>query len=142
MLFLRRNIPLKLRPCLILLLFLIRIKAGLKPGEKRFVMSLRATGEGHISSIVFHTGTVDAAGNIILDNLPDIYDCLQKNRDAIYEKNFIRNHAGFIPGFETAILDKLPDSFTAEAGNKYFNVIAGIDETMVYSVEYSKRLWI
>ena len=34
----------------------------LKPGEQRFVMSLRATGEGHISSIVFQTGIVDDKG--------------------------------------------------------------------------------
>src|ERR1700712_2934675 len=32
---------------------------NLGPGELRFVMSLRATGEGHISSIIFKTGVVD-----------------------------------------------------------------------------------
>ena len=32
----------------------------LQAGEQRFVMSLRATGEGHISSIVFQTGIIDA----------------------------------------------------------------------------------
>src|ERR1700733_6282587 len=36
---------------------------SLQPGEQRFVMSLRATGEGHISSIVFKTGIVDSKGN-------------------------------------------------------------------------------
>src|SRR5678816_1006297 len=32
---------------------------GLHQGEQRFIMSLRATGEGHISSVVFQTGIVD-----------------------------------------------------------------------------------
>ncbi|HXB31901.1 MAG TPA: glycoside hydrolase family 130 protein [Puia sp.] len=39
----------------------------LKRNQLRFVMSLRATGEGHISSIVFQTGVVDRVGNISLD---------------------------------------------------------------------------
>jgi predicted GH43/DUF377 family glycosyl hydrolase len=35
---------------------------GLGLGETRFVMSLRALGEGHVSSIEFRTGIIDAAG--------------------------------------------------------------------------------
>ncbi|BDG70468.1 glycosidase [Roseomonas fluvialis] len=42
-------------------------QAGLDAGEVRFVMSLRATGEGHISSICFSSGIVTAAGTIRLD---------------------------------------------------------------------------
>jgi predicted GH43/DUF377 family glycosyl hydrolase len=38
-----------------------------EPGTQRFVMSVRAVGEGHISSIEFRTGRVDAAGRITLD---------------------------------------------------------------------------
>jgi predicted GH43/DUF377 family glycosyl hydrolase len=33
-------------------------QAGCQPGEARFIMSLRAVGEGHISSIEFRTGTI------------------------------------------------------------------------------------
>ena len=33
---------------------------GLAPGEQRFVLSLRAIGEGHISSIEFRSGVIDA----------------------------------------------------------------------------------
>src|SRR5215208_5577737 len=51
---------------------------GLEPGEQRFVMSLRATGEGHISSIVFQTGIVNNNVNITLDNASGYYTCLQK----------------------------------------------------------------
>lgn len=40
---------------------------NLNDGEVRFLMSLRATGEGHISSIVFHTGTINKNGNIVLN---------------------------------------------------------------------------
>ena len=33
-------------------------QAGCQPGEVRFIMSLRAVGEGHLSSIEFRTGTI------------------------------------------------------------------------------------
>lgn len=41
-------------------------QSGLQPGELRFVMSLRATGEGHISSVAFRSGIVDASGHVRL----------------------------------------------------------------------------
>ena len=40
---------------------------GCLPGEVRFVMSLRAVGEGHLSSIEFRTGTIGAESEICLD---------------------------------------------------------------------------
>jgi predicted GH43/DUF377 family glycosyl hydrolase len=40
---------------------------GCLPGEVRFVMSLRAVGEGHLSSIEFRTGTIGAGSEIRLD---------------------------------------------------------------------------
>src|SRR5882724_11129145 len=33
-------------------------QTGLPPGARRFILSLRATGEGHISSITFRTGII------------------------------------------------------------------------------------
>jgi predicted GH43/DUF377 family glycosyl hydrolase len=37
-------------------------QAGCQPGEVRFIMSLRAVGEGHLSSIEFRTGTIGDSG--------------------------------------------------------------------------------
>lgn len=42
-------------------------QSGLTPGALRFILSLRATGEGHISSIKFRLGTLSAAGDITLE---------------------------------------------------------------------------
>ncbi len=42
-------------------------QSGLSEGSLRFVMSLRATGEGHISSITFRTGVIDTQGDVHLD---------------------------------------------------------------------------
>jgi predicted GH43/DUF377 family glycosyl hydrolase len=52
-------------------------QSGLAAGEARFVMSLRAVGEGHISSIEFRTGTVDAAGGVRLDDPGTFLGCGQ-----------------------------------------------------------------
>jgi predicted GH43/DUF377 family glycosyl hydrolase len=54
---------------------------GTGPGEQRFVMSLRATGEGHISSIVFHTGILDQEGKIQMDIQKGLFTRLLHNQD-------------------------------------------------------------
>jgi predicted GH43/DUF377 family glycosyl hydrolase len=43
-------------------------QSGLKTGQKRFVISLRSTGEGHISSIEFRSGIIDNKGALSLDD--------------------------------------------------------------------------
>ena len=42
-------------------------QSGVAAGLLRFVLSLRAVGEGHVSSIAFRSGVVDAGGFITLD---------------------------------------------------------------------------
>jgi predicted GH43/DUF377 family glycosyl hydrolase len=42
-------------------------QTGLGAGERRFVMSLRAVGEGHISSIEFREGILDASGEPVFE---------------------------------------------------------------------------
>lgn len=47
-------------------------QSGLMPGVTRFVMTLRAIGEGHLSSVELRTGTVDTAGVVDLDPGPKV----------------------------------------------------------------------
>jgi predicted GH43/DUF377 family glycosyl hydrolase len=42
-------------------------QSNVPPGSTRFLMSLRATGEGHLSSIVFRRGLVDANGSVTVE---------------------------------------------------------------------------
>jgi hypothetical protein len=62
-------------------------QSDLPPGALRFNLSLRATGEGHISSITFRTGLLDAESNITI-NAPTRY-CLEPEQvpSASYEKD-------------------------------------------------------
>jgi predicted GH43/DUF377 family glycosyl hydrolase len=59
-------------------------QSGLPPGSVRFVMSLRATGEGHLSSIVFRRGIIDADGRVSVDP-PSQYS---RTLDAVLPDNF------------------------------------------------------
>jgi len=47
-------------------------QGGLPPGATRFVMTVRALGEGHVSSVELRTGVVDADGAIALDAPPSV----------------------------------------------------------------------
>ena len=42
-------------------------QSGVEPGALRFVLSLRAIGEGHLSSIEFRSGVIDATGALTVD---------------------------------------------------------------------------
>jgi predicted GH43/DUF377 family glycosyl hydrolase len=46
-------------------------QAGVSPGSLRFVMSVRAIGEGHRSSIGFRTGSILGSGDFDLDPAPN-----------------------------------------------------------------------
>jgi predicted GH43/DUF377 family glycosyl hydrolase len=92
-------------------------QSDLPPGSLRFILSLRATGEGHISSITFRTGVVDANGNIAI-NTPTRY-CLEPAQvpNASYEKHLFERklqELGLAGDFSRQVLNGLGDAFTLE----------------------------
>jgi predicted GH43/DUF377 family glycosyl hydrolase len=42
-------------------------QSGVSEGARRFILSLRATGEGHVSSLTFRSGLIRADGNVTVD---------------------------------------------------------------------------
>jgi len=87
-------------------------QSGLKEGEKRFILSLRSVGEGHISSIEFRSGIVDKDGNISLDEETGFSSCSEKNLDKIYIKKNILKNIEVIKGFDRSILSVFEEEFT------------------------------
>ncbi len=86
----------------------------LPPGALRFVLSLRATGEGHISSITFRTGVVNAQHRITL--LPPDPFVTEPERvwNSTYEQALFRRklaEAGLGCDFCWQVLDRLPERF-------------------------------
>ncbi len=79
--------------------------------EKRFIMSLRSVGEGHISSIEFREGVISREGEITLDAITPFATCCQKDLSTIYNKDQLIERATSIPNFDTGIFDALPNDF-------------------------------
>jgi predicted GH43/DUF377 family glycosyl hydrolase len=91
-------------------------QANVPPGSIRFLMSLRATGEGHISSIVFRRGLIDANGNVSVDAPGRYSRTLKASVPGHFEKaDFVSRlqslHAW--TGHAEATLALLGDQFTA-----------------------------
>ena len=59
---------------------------GVPKGGLRFIMSLRATGEGHISSIEFRAGTILPSGKIEMDAISHYVTQPEVIRDPAYHK--------------------------------------------------------
>jgi predicted GH43/DUF377 family glycosyl hydrolase len=90
---------------------------GLPPGTVRFVMSLRATGEGHVSSIVFRTGTVSADLQVSVDPAPRIVSRARVASDRSYEcALFARKleETGVDGGISGQVLSRLSPHFTLQ----------------------------
>jgi predicted GH43/DUF377 family glycosyl hydrolase len=90
-------------------------QANVPPGSVRFLMSLRATGEGHISSIVFRRGLIDANRNVSVDAPGKYSRTLKATCPVHFEKaEFIRElqslHAW--TEYAQATLALLGDQFT------------------------------
>ncbi len=87
------------------------------PGSKRVIMSFRATGEGHISSIVFRTGILDKANNFDLEPVGHMLEEAEHIRRHTYDKTSfalkldeMQEVHRIIP--PELILDKLKDEFS------------------------------
>ncbi|MEN8153512.1 MAG: glycoside hydrolase family 130 protein [Acidobacteriota bacterium] len=61
-------------------------QTGLENGQKRVIISFRATGEGHISSLVFRRGIIDNEGNITIKPVGNLVDVPEIIKRHVYEK--------------------------------------------------------
>ncbi len=89
-------------------------QSGVPDGGVRFLMSLRATGEGHVSSIVFRRGVIQPGGELEFDPPPRYAFSARPLPDKKLDKNlFIRKMREFGVNHDPdAIgLGELPDPF-------------------------------
>jgi predicted GH43/DUF377 family glycosyl hydrolase len=86
----------------------------LEEGEKRVIISFRATGEGHISSLVFRRAILDKNNDLQLMKIGNHIDRAEISHKKLYDKKrFIeRLEQMDIPTkFSRAIMDRLPERF-------------------------------
>ncbi len=90
-------------------------QSGVPAGGRRFILSLRATGEGHISSLCFRSGVIDGAGNIAVDPATRFVTPPEVVTSAAYDKPLFHRkliELGVVNGFSQLVFELLPDSFT------------------------------
>ncbi len=93
-------------------------------GAIRFILSLRAIGEGHISSITFMEGVIDSDYNITLaDNSPVIYE--PDRTEHHYHKDLFLKKAydlGILTSINMPLFDLLSEQFSFEDLTKAINI--------------------
>jgi predicted GH43/DUF377 family glycosyl hydrolase len=92
-------------------------QSDLPPGALRFILSLRATGEGHISSITFRTGIIHADQRIeVLPPTGFLTEPYQipnpRYEKALFERKLFE--LGLTNEFTRRVMDKFGESFALE----------------------------
>ena len=90
-------------------------QSGLAEGEMRLIISLRATGEGHISSLIFRGAVLSKNNEITLSETGNMIDEAVMIKDHLYRKEtFINklNEMKIDPNFCSKIVGKLPSKFS------------------------------
>jgi predicted GH43/DUF377 family glycosyl hydrolase len=90
---------------------------GMAAGAVRFVMSLRAVGEGHLSSIEFRTGVLDPDGSFSIDQLgPHVVGGRRSPPRSFHKQHFATKltELGAINDLSAAVLRRLDAEFTLE----------------------------
>jgi predicted GH43/DUF377 family glycosyl hydrolase len=92
-------------------------QSNLAPGALRFILSLRATGEGHISSITFRIGVIHPDHRIEVFKPAGFLNEPQQVPNAAYEKALFERklaELGLTGEFSSQLMGKLADPFTLD----------------------------
>lgn len=90
-------------------------QTGVPEGSLKFVLSLRSTGEGHISSITFRTGLIDGQGKIQVDTPSRYVTAPDHIPPTSYNKNIFCHQLqelGLVDTISETILGTLNERFT------------------------------
>lgn len=118
-----------------------------KEGVTRFIFSLRAIGEGHISSITFREGQIDKDFKItVKDNSPAIYE--PERKEHIYNKETIikkANDLKLLSNSNEPLFNLLSDEFSFDelndaASQMIMNNIHHDNEELISSLNNIKKL--
>ncbi|MBN2412887.1 response regulator [candidate division KSB1 bacterium] len=112
-------------------------QTDLEPGQKRFIVSFRATGEGHISSLVFRSGTIDKENNIEFHSVGKMLDEAEVIKRHVYDKKtFLKKleEMNIHKDIVSMVFDRLGNKFI------YGELQASIEEVLKnIQLTYSKK---
>jgi predicted GH43/DUF377 family glycosyl hydrolase len=135
-------------------------QSGLPGGARRFIISLRATGEGHISSLVFRSGIITADYRIELEPTSRLVTAPEIRPDPSYDRELFQRkllELGLAGPFVSSVLAPLGEHFTLSElsaqlrvsvrteelkGNSFTSVAEGIQSLAEsnYSVRFNEEL--
>ncbi|MCK9452693.1 MAG: glycoside hydrolase family 130 protein [Bacteroidales bacterium] len=87
----------------------------LPEGSLRFIMSLRATGEGHVSSIVFRSGIIDKDFLVNIDSVSEFVETPAVVHDPFYNNNLFKMKLKDLKAWNKTsvrIMSQIPAFFT------------------------------
>jgi predicted GH43/DUF377 family glycosyl hydrolase len=90
-------------------------QSNLPEGALRFILSLRATGEGHISSVTFRTGIIDPNNQVSINPPTRFLTEPRQVPNASYEKPLFERklyELGLTSPFSRRLMDDLRETFT------------------------------
>ncbi|HSG89531.1 MAG TPA: glycoside hydrolase family 130 protein [Pseudomonadales bacterium] len=88
-------------------------QADVAAGAQRFIMSFRATGEGHVSSIEFRSGVIDAAHELTFDPVSPYVETPQVHPDPAYSRLHFQRKLEDI-GAHAGVVDRLLEGLGEE----------------------------
>lgn len=119
-------------------------QSDLQEGEKRVIISFRAVGEGHISSIVFRRGFLDANNDISIMPPGTLIEEADIIKNTVYKKDIFGT--ALLSQVKNNVIDRLekslPESFDYKLLKKSITdlELEDIDDTTKYVLE--KILWL
>lgn len=122
-------------------------QSNLAKGEVRIILSLRATGEGHISSLVFRRAVINEKNEIQLEEPGSHVAEASVIKNYLYEKKtFISkmSEMGIVPDFYKLVLDRLPDKFTYDQIREVITNIQEDEEALLFGQQKAVEeiLWL
>ena len=117
----------------------------LEEGQKRIIISFRAVGEGHISSIAFRRALIDQENNITVDAVGNYVDEADIIHSAAYEKKFFFGNE-FSGQIDKRILkdvgNHLEENFDYNRLKSLINDKINANTNEQIKLEYEKVLWL
>ena len=114
-------------------------------GTVRFLMSLRAVGEGHLSSIAFRRGIIDSGGNIIIEEVGKSPSQLRQQTDKLFDKFSLQTklqQLRLTDGEAASVFNKLPQQFTYSELAKVTEQVRQESKSQNFAKVASRLLWI
>ena len=120
-------------------------QSDLVEGERRVIISFRAVGEGHISSVVFRRALIDRNNDITVIPAGNYIDEAEVIKNAVYNKKLFLKKAADSK-IDVEVLDEvgvqLEDKFDYATLRKIILDSKNLQEEDIRKLEYDKILWL